>query len=359
YRVDVQRPCDVVEDVLRVYGYNNIEISDRVHSSLSYKTVTDNENNLRRLISEQLTAEGFNEILNNSLTARRYYADNAVWPVENCVELLNPLSGDLSVMRQTLLYGGLESIEHNINRKAQNLMMYEFGNVYRLNPAAQSTAEKPLAPYSEGSRLAVWMTGLARSASWNHAAVEASFYDLKAVVANVLTRIGISTREIAMKQRPADGIYSAWLSIETRSGKQLGSMGVLSKKTLKDMGIKQPVMFAELDWDALVKLALKKSVLYAPLPKTMPVNRDLALLLDTAVTLDQVVKVVSDSEKRLLKGVSLFDVYEGKNLPEGKKSYAISITLQDDEKTLQDKLIDATMTRIVENLKKQLGAELR
>ncbi|MDE7472087.1 MAG: phenylalanine--tRNA ligase subunit beta [Muribaculaceae bacterium] len=359
YRVDVQRPCDVVEDVLRVYGYNNVEISDRVHSSLSYKTFTDSENDLRRLISEQLTAEGFNEILNNSLTARRYYTDNTVWPAENCVELLNPLSGDLNVMRQSLLYGGLESIEHNINRKAQNLMMYEFGNVYRLNPAVQSTAEKPLAPYSEGSRLALWITGLARSASWNHAAVEVSFYDLKAVVANVLTRIGISPREIAMKQRPADGIYSAWLAIETRSGKSLGSMGVLSKKTLKDMGIKQPVMFAELDWEALVKLALKKSVLYTPLPKTMPVNRDLALLLDSAVTLDQVIKVVSDSEKRLLKGVSLFDVYEGKNLPAGKKSYAISITLQDDEKTLQDKLIDATMTRIVENLKKQLGAELR
>ena len=359
YRVDVQRPCDVVEDVLRVYGYNNVEISDRVHSSLSYKTFTDSANDLRRLVSEQLTAAGFNEILNNSLTAERYYADNAMWPLEGCVKLLNPLSTDLNVMRRTLLYGGLESIEHNINRKAQDLMMYEFGNIYNFNPAAESTAEKPLAPFSEGSRLALWMTGQSRMASWNHAAEEVTFFDLKAVVANILARLGVSNREITLKQQGADAIYSASLALATRSGKSLGSMGLLSKKTLKDMGIKQPVMYAELDWDALVKLSLKKSVSYTALPKTMPVNRDLALLLDSAVTLDQVVKVVSDSEKRLLKGVRLFDVYEGKNLPEGKKSYAISITLQDEEKTLQDKLIDATMTRIVENLKKQLGAELR
>lgn len=359
YRVDVQRPCDVVEDVLRVYGYNNIEISDRVHSSLSYKTFTDSANDLRRLISEQLTAAGFNEILNNSLTAERYYADNAMWPLEGCVKLLNPLSTDLNVMRRTLLYGGLESIEHNINRKAQDLMMYEFGNIYNFNPAAESTAEKPLAPFSEGSRLALWMTGRSRMASWNHAAEDVTFFDLKAVVANILARLGVSNREITLKQQGADAVYSASLALATRSGKSLGSLGMLSKKTLKDMGIKQPVMYAELDWDALVKLSLKKSVSYTALPKTMPVNRDLALLLDSAVTFDQVVKVVGDSEKRLLKDVRLFDVYEGKNLPEGKKSYAISITLQDDEKTLQDKLIDATMTRIVDNLKKQLGAELR
>ncbi len=359
YRVDVQRPCDVVEDVLRVYGYNNIEISDRVHSSLSYKTLTDSANDLRRLVSEQLTAAGFNEILNNSLTAERYYAGNEMWPLEECVKLLNPLSTDLNVMRRTLLYGGLESIEHNINRKAQDLMMYEFGNVYHFNPASESTAEKPLAPYSEGARLALWMTGMSRQASWNHQAEEVSVYDLKAVVANVLARLGVSPREITLKQQGGDALYSASLSIATRSGKALGSMGILGKKVLKMSGIKQPVVYAELDWDALVKLSLKKKVSYTALPKTMPVQRDLALLLDAAVTLDQVIKVVGDSEKRLLRGVRLFDVYEGKNLPEGKKSYAISITLQDDEKTLQDKLIDATMNRIVENLKKQLGAELR
>lgn len=359
YRVDVQRPCDVVEDVLRVYGYNNIEISDRVHSSLSYKTYTDSANDLRRLVSEQLTAAGFNEILNNSLSAERYYAGNAMWPVEECVKLLNPLSADLSVMRRTLLYGGLESIEHNINRKAQDLLMYEFGNVYRFNPAAAPTAEKPLAPYSESSHMALWMTGMSRAASWNHAAEEVTVYDLKATVANIFARMGIDSREVTLRQCGADSLYSASLAVETRSGKAIGSLGILSKKTLKAAGIKQPVMYAELDWDALVKLSLKKSVSYTALPKTLPVNRDLALLLDNAVTFEQVVKVISASEKRLLKDVRLFDVYEGKNLPEGKKSYAVSITLQDDEKTLQDKLIDATMTRIIDNLRKQLGAELR
>ena len=359
YRVDVRRPCDVVEDVLRVYGYNNVEIGDRVHSSLSYKTLTDSANDLRRLISEQLTAAGFNEILNNSLSAERYYVGNVTWPLEECVKLLNPLSTDLNVMRRTLLYGGLESIEHNINRKAQDLMMYEFGSVYRFDPAAESVAGKPLAPYSEGSRLALWMTGLSRRASWNRPAEEVSIYDLKAVIANVMSRLGINGREIVFSQQSADDLYSASLSITTRSGKMLGNIGILGRKVLKMTGIKQVVVYAELDWDALVKLSLKKTVSYTPLPKTMPVQRDLALLLDTAVTFDQVVKVVSDSEKRLLKDVRLFDVYEGKNLPEGKKSYAVSITLQDDEKTLQDKLIDATMNRIIENLKKKLGAELR
>ena len=360
YRVDVKRPCDVVEDVLRVYGYNNVEIGDSVKSSLSYKTITDRSNELRILISEQLTACGFNEILNNSLTSERYYADNKAWPLDNCVRLLNPLSSDLSVMRRTLLYGGLESIEHNINRKLPDLMMYEFGNVYRFNPAAESTAENPLAPYSEGSRLALWMTGRSRNAAWNHAAEDVSFYDLKAIVANIMARLGINAREIQLKTvADGEGIYSASLAITSRNGKDLGRMGILAKGLLKSMGIKQSVLFAELDWNTLVKMSLKKSVLFAPLPKTLPVNRDLALLLDSNVTLDQVINVVNASEKRLLKDVRLFDVYEGDKLPAGKKSYAISIILQDDEKTLQDKQIDATMTRIIENLRKQLGAELR
>ena len=239
-------------------------------------------------------------------------------------------------------------------------MMYEFGNVYRFNPAAESTAENPLAPYSEGSRLALWMTGRSRTAAWNHAAEDVSFYDLKAIVANIMARLGINAREIQLKTvADGEGIYSASLAITSRNGKDLGRMGILAKDLLKSMGIKQSVLFAELDWNTLVKMSLKKSVLFAPLPKTLPVNRDLALLLDSNVTLDQVINVVNASEKRLLKDVRLFDVYEGDKLPAGKKSYAISIILQDDEKTLQDKQIDATMTRIIENLRKQLGAELR
>lgn len=359
YRVDVQRPCDVVEDVLRIYGYNNVEFGDTVHSSLSYKTPTDAADDLRRLLSEQLTATGFNEILNNSLTAERYYRDNTVWPLETCVRLLNPLSSDLSVMRQTLLYGGLESIAHNINRKSQDLMMYEFGNIYRFNPAAEGIADKPLAPYSEGARLGVWMTGLSRAAAWNQQAAPATVYDLKGVVANLLARLGINERETQLTVAAPDAAWSASLLLTTRSGKKLGQLGTVAAAQLKATGIKQPVYYAELDWDALVKLSLKSHVSYKPLPKTMPVERDLALLIDNNVTMEQITAVVNASEKKLLKGVKLFDVYEGKNLPEGKKSYAIKITLQDDEKTLNDKAIEVSMGRIVANLTRQLGAELR
>ncbi len=358
YRVDVQRPCDVIEDVLRIYGYNNVEISTTLHSSLSVKTATDSANALRELISEQLTAMGFNEIMNNSLTAESYYANLETYPATNCVKLLNPLSSDLNVMRQTLLFGGLESLAHNINRKSSDLMMYEFGNVYFFNPDAQSTAETPLAPYRESSRLALWLTGAVRQGNWARAEEAATFYDLKAIVSNIFARLGISDRELQLTQGSSD-IFAASLNIDTRSGKSLGRMGVIAKPILKLTDIRQEVFFAELDWNAIVKLALKKKVTYSALPKTQPVKRDLALLLDNTVTMEQVEAVVRESERRLLKGITLFDVYEGKNLPEGKKSYAIAITLQDDEKTLQDKQIEAVMSKIVANLQKRLYASLR
>ena len=359
YRVDVQRPCDVVEDVLRIYGYNNVEISDTVHSSLQLRSITDEADDLQRLISEQLTARGFNEILNNSLTAEGYYTDLTAYPLANCVKLLNPLSTDLNVMRQTLLFGGLESIAHNVNRKAEDLAFYEFGNVYSRNPEVESTAENPLAPFTEGARLALWMTGNSRQANWARQAEEATFFDLKANVANIFARLGISEREIAMEKCSGNDLFAAALSIRTRSGKQLGEMGIVAKAMLAKCDIKQPVFYAQLDWDALVRLAVKKKVQFTPLPKTQPVKRDLALLVDTAVTMERIEAIVQESERRLLRNVTLFDVYEGKNLPEGKKSYAISITLQDDEKTLQDKQIDATMAKIIKNLQTKAGAELR
>lgn len=358
YRVDVQRPCDVVEDVLRIYGYNNIEFGSTLKSSLQVKSTTDMANDLCKLISEQLTATGFNEILNNSLSAEAYYADLEQYPAANCVKLLNPLSNDLNVMRQTLLFGGLESIEHNVNRRNGDLMMYEFGNVYRFNPQAESTTEAPLAPYSESSHLALWLTGNIRRGNWARQAEAATIYDLKAIVANILVRLGISAAELKLTQGKSE-IYSASLDIATRSGKTIGAMGVVSKKLLKRHDIRQEVLYAELDWKALVKLAAKKKVTYAPLPKTQPVERDLALLIDKAVTMEQVEAVIRESERRLLRSVELFDVYEGKNLEAGKKSYAVSITLQDDEKTLQDKQIEAVMNKVIANLQKRLGAQLR
>lgn len=358
YRVDVQRPCDVVEDVLRIYGYNNIEPGTKLNATLSFKTPTDEECRLRALISEQLTACGFNEILNNSLTAESYYSDNAQYPLDSCVRLLNPLSADLSVMRQTLLYGGLESVSHNVNRKMESLMMYEFGNVYFFNPQAESTAEKPLAPYTQDSRLALWLTGSLRPAGWLRQAEEATFYDMRAIVANIFTRLGINEREIKYSVA-SEPLFSAALSVDTRSGKHLATIGLLSKAELKKADIKQTVIYAELVWSELVKMSMRHKVTFAPISRAMPVKRDLALLIDSSVTMDLIEQAVCESERKLLREVSLFDVYEGDKLPAGKKSYAITMTLQDEERTLNDKQIDAVMNKIIANLRKKVGAELR
>ena len=358
YRVDVTRPCDVVEDILRIYGYNNVEMPEALHASLSFKTPTDAADDLRRLLSEQLTGCGFNEILNNSLTAEAYYQPLTEYPADRCVKLLNPLSQDLNVMRQTLLFGGLENLAHNINRKSKDLQFYEFGNVYFFNPEAESTAEKPLKPYSEGARFALWLTGDVRRANWSGPAESATFFHLKAHVANIFARAGIGEREIMLTPATTELLSDA-LVITTRNGKRLGVMGVVDKAVAHRCDIKQAVFFAELDFDALCSLALKRKVTYAELPKTQPVKRDLALLVDNAVTMAEIEAAVRESERKLLRTVELFDVYEGKNLPAGKKSYAITMTLQDNEKTLNDKAIDAVMNKITANLKKRVGAELR
>ncbi len=359
YRFDVRRPCDIVEEVLRVYGYNNVEYSTTVHSSLQFKSLADQADDLRRLISEQLTALGFNEILNNSLTSGGYYAGLTSYPAENCVKLLNPLSTDLDVMRQTLLFGGLESIAHNVNRRSADLAMYEFGQVYRLDPAAASTAEAPLAPFG---RVALWLTGNLRRANWARQAEEATYFDLKACVANILARLGLANDGLRLETLAGDAvpdIFAAAQAVKTRSGKLLGHLGILSRKLLAAADIKQEVVYAELEWDELVKMAVKAKVEFIPLPKTQPVKRDLALLVDTSVTMARIEETVRQAERKLLRDIELFDVYEGKNLPTGKKSYAISMTLQDDEKTLQEKQIDNSMNRIIDALKKNLGAELR
>ena len=358
YRVDVQRPCDVVEEILRVYGYNNIEFGMEMHANLSQKTATDESYRLQQLIAEQLTADGFCEIMNNSLSAISYYEGKEVYPEAKCVRLMNPLSNDLCVMRQTLLYGGLESLSHNINRKASSLALYEIGNCYSRNPEKESTAENPLAPYAEELHLGIWMTGDKTAASWNTKAEPVTVFDLKAVVLNVLRRLGIDARTLDMTQA-SDEIFAAKLDILTKAGKPLGSLGMLRHNLLKGFDIEQEVMYAELNWDALFKLAAKVKTTYQAIPKSQPVKRDLALLLDSAVTFRQVEDVIRQSERKLLRDVRLFDVYEGKNLEPGKKSYAVSMTLQDPEKTLQDKQIDAVMGKIIMNLEKQLNAKLR
>lgn len=362
YRFDVRRPCDVVEDVLRVYGYNNVEIGDRLHASLQYKSACDDADSTRRLVSEQLTALGFNEILNNSLTADGYYTDLQCYPADHCVKLLNPLSTDLDVLRQTLLFGGLESVAHNINRRSADLAFYEFGNVYYFNPAAESTAEAPLAPFSEKARMALWLTGNLRGANWARQAEKATYFDLKATVGNILARLGLDNEGMRLRTLPAaetPDIFAAAQALESRSGKLLGHLGILSNKVLAKADIKQEVVYAELEWAELLKLARKVKTEFTPLPKTQPVKRDLALLVDNAVIFDAIRQTVGKAERKLLRGVELFDVYEGKNLPAGKKSYAISLTLQDADKTLQDRQIDQAMARVIAALEKELGASLR
>lgn len=357
YRVDVQRPCDVVEDVLRVYGYNNVEFTDTLKASLSHKGVTDEKNKLQNLISEQLTAMGFNEILNNSLTAESYYTDFKEFTADKCVKLINPLSSDLNVMRQTLLFGGLESIEHNVKRKRENLRLYEFGNCYTFDSKVDNS-EKLLAPYTEKSCMAIWMTGNKSEGTWTSANTKETVFDLKGIVGNIIARVGIKENDLEITSIKSD-FYSSAIQYANRGGKVLGTLGIIKKSILKKMDIDKDVFYAEFDWNLLVKMSAKKDVMFHDLPKTQPVKRDLALLIDSATTFAEVKKVIKSAERRILKDVTLFDVYEGKNLEAGKKSYAVSIILQDDEKTLKDKEIEKVMDKIINALKKNLGATLR
>ena len=357
YRVDVQRPCDVVEDILRVYGYNNVEFTNEVKGTLSNKSDVDFRDDMQDLISEQLTAAGYNEIMNNSLTSSSYYEGLESYPEKNCVHLMNALSGDLNVMRQTMLFGGLESLARNINRKNANLKMYEFGDVYRYDAETDNT-EVALAPYTEHQALGIWLTGNNHDDSWADAVRPLSVYDLKAAVENIFRRLGINEKEVVVEQFDNDLLTPA-LSYKNRGGKLIGVLGVVDADVAKKFDVDQEVYFAQFNWHLLCKLAAKKDVKYYDLPKTLPVRRDLALLVDSTVTYEQIKRVVEQSERKLLKKVTLFDVYEGKNLEAGKKSYAIAMFLQDDQKTLQDKQIEAVMKKVVTNLQKEVGAQLR
>ena len=368
FRVDVQRPCDVVEDILRIYGYNNVEIPSQLKSSLVLPEDTDRKHKLENLVSEQLVGCGFNEILNNSLSKLSYY-DNVLnaYPLESTVKVMNPLSADLGVMRQTLLFGGLESIVRNANRQNPNLRFFEFGNCYYFNSVRDKEENEKLAVGEDGSpikaytqeyRLALWLTGKRVEGSWAHANEDSSFYELKAYVQNVLRRIGIHQGMIVRSESQGDQ-FDKGLVLSNRGGKVLCEMGIVSRKIQKLFDINNPVYYAELNWDALMKATKKSNVLFTELSKFPSVSRDLALLIDKTVTFSQVEQIARQTEKKLLKSVELFDVYEGKNLPEGKKSYAVNFILQDEQKTLNDKQIEAIMSKLIAQLKNQLGAELR
>lgn len=357
YRIDVQRDVDVIEDILRIYGYNNIEFSDSVKSNLSYKTATDRSYDLQNLISEQLCGSGFNEIMNNSLTRSAYYDELTTYPVSHCVMLMNPLSADLNGMRQTLLFGGLESIEHNVKRKNGNIRFFEFGNCYDYN-VEKKREDATLAEFSEDYRLGLWVCGDRVENSWAHADEKATVYELKAYVENILIRLGVNLKKVIFGNLSND-MYSTGVSITTTSGRELGTFGIVNRKICKAMDIDFEVYYAELSWTLLMKETKKNKVTFSEISKFPAVKRDLALLLDKSVQFAEIEKIAEESERKLLKEVSLFDVYEGKNLPDGKKSYAVSFYLQDETKTLNDKQIDAIMQKIRKNLESKLGASLR
>ena len=352
YRVDVQRPCDVVEDILRIYGYNNVEIPTQLKGSLVIKGDEDQKHKLANLVSEQLVGEGFNEILNNSLTKAAYYGES-----DTLVRIMNPLSSDLNVMRQTLLYGGLESIQHNVNRKRQNLRFFEFGNVYTFSPEKKND-EDPMQAYKEQYHCGLWLTGKRVEGSWAHQNEDSTFYELSAYVENILRRIGVKPG-MMVRKKSENPIFSAGLAIENRGGKLLIEMGIINKKLQKQFGLDNAVYYAELNWTALMKVIKKNEVLYTEISKFPAVSRDLALLVDNSVEFAQIEQIARATEKKLLKKVELFDVYEGDKLPAGKKSYAVNFILQDEEKTMGDKQIDAIMQKLIANIKKQLNAELR
>ena len=357
YRVDVQRAPDVVEDVLRIYGYNNVEIPSAVKSSLTIKGNVDAAYKLENLVSEQLVGCGFNEILNNSLTREAYYDGLQTYKSENLVRLMNPLSSDLNVMRQSLLFGGLEVVRHNVNRRNANLRLFEFGNCYYFNEGKRNP-EKVLSAYSEDQRLGLWVTGKRVEGSWAHPNEDSSFYELKAYVMNILVRIGLPMGGLLIENGEND-IFAKSIVVKDRNGKVYLELGLVKKAILAAFDIEQEVYYADLNWSLLTSKVRGAKVSFKEISKFPAVSRDLALLVDKQVTFAEIEKVCFAADKKLLKKVELFDVYEGKNLEAGKKSYAINLTLQDEDKTMNDKQTDNIMQKIVQNLEKQLGAKLR
>ena len=358
YRVDVQRECDVVEDILRIYGYDNVEFPEKLNTSLAYGVKPDPEK-LRRKIAEQLTAQGFNEILNNSLTKISYYEPLQQMPLASCVKIMNPLSQDLGVMRQTLLFGGLESIARNANRKNSDLKFYEFGNCYHYNAAVrEGNDENPLRAYSEEAHLGLWLTGNKAAQSWVRKEEKTSFYQLHAYVNNILTRLGIDINTLIL-ERLDNELFSDGLVLKAANGKATGFIGIVNRKVLKAFDIDQEVFYADLEWNQILKLNKQYKAVINDLPKYPEVKRDFALLVDKTVEFADLARAAFAVEKKLLKHVFLFDVYEGKNLEEGKKSYALSFILQDPDNTLKDTQIEAVMNKLKATFEEKFHATLR
>ncbi len=371
YRVDVYRECDVVEDVLRIYGYNNIELPGNVKASINTTPKPDPER-VKVLASEFMASNGFMEMMNNSLTKSDYYAQLKTYPQANCAMVMNPLSSDLNCMRQTLLLNGLEVIAYNINRQMPDLKLFEYGNVYSYNAdytqpehykepefnvhGAPLRKNFELKKYSEEPRFSIFITGNGVQ-SWRNRTVAGNYFAIKGYVELLLRKFGVDIANLEYTLAPAD-LFSEGLSYSA-NGKQLAVLGTISPARLKQFGIKQPVFAAEISWNVLLKLIKKNKVQYKELPKYPEVKRDLALLLDQEVSFAELRKAAFATEKKLLKAVNLFDVYTGDKIPEGKKQYAINFVLQDLEKTLTDKAVEAIMAKLLKTFQDKFGATLR
>jgi phenylalanyl-tRNA synthetase beta chain len=353
YRVDVQREADIIEEILRIYGYNNIEMPASVNSTIVYSQKPDDHKS-KNIIANQLTSQGFSEIMCNSLTKAAYYENIESYPRQDVVELANPLSNDLNGMRQTLLFGGLESINHNVNRRNSDLKLFEFGNSYHYTAGGDKS---DLNNYNEEQRLALFLVGNKASVNWNTAEQKLSFFDLKNSIENILIRLGLSFDDFKEEETKSD-LFAEGISL-LQGDKSVVDFGLVDAKLLKAFDIDAAVYFAEIKWDVILKKSSKKTVTYTEISKFPEVKRDLALVLDKEVKFEQVKQIAQKTEKKLLKRVSLFDVFEDKKLGENKKSYAVSFILQDETKTLNDKQIDKIMKKMMSNYERELGAQIR
>jgi len=343
YRVDVQREADIIEEILRVYGYNNIKFSHKLNTSISFDSNKDIS--LENIVANQLTTLGFNETMANSLTKEEYSSFSENLKSEFNVTMLNPLSNDLKVMRQSLLFSGLESISYNLNRKNNSLKLYEFGKTYH----------KYEKGYQEDKHLTIFVSGARTKDTWTSLTQNSDFFYLKGIVMSILERIGVTN----IKTSPVKSdVFSEGIVLSLGKNK-LVEFGVIKKKILKEFGIKQEVLFADFDWTSILSISGKKKIKVSMLPKFPSVKRDLALLLDQKITFKEIYDLAFQSERNLLKDVGLFDVYQGDKLPEGKKSYAVSFVLQDNNKTLEDRQIDKIMQKLQQSFEKNLGAVLR
>ncbi len=344
YRNDVTREADVIEEILRVYGYNTIKTTEKLNASIS-KSSRFEDYKLQNIVSDQLVAQGFFETLSNSLTSSKYIKLSEQLNEEHNVDILNPLSKDLGVLRQTLLFSGLEAISYNINRRRDNLKLFEFGKTYHNYNGNRE----------EHKHLAVFVTGNRSEDRWTTPAQKSDFFFLKGTIWSLLERLGISK----VKSYPIDNAFFTE-GISVQFGKtKLVDFGLVQKKILKQFDIAQDVLFADFYWENVIEIAKHNTITFKDLPKYPEVRRDFALLLDDHISFEQIDTIAKQTERQLLKEVDLFDVYQGKNLPKGKKSYAVSFTIQDENKTLTDNQIDKIMGKLKANFEEQLGAELR